>query len=290
MGSAVAGKSPGARRGGRSPSPNSDFHCAADDEHQDEEGPDGGGRDSPGQEVGDPAGLDGSPAPGPVPAGWEQAKGGVKRHRRYGGTSPCGCTEDPQRRTGGEKERRKGQDDGQAREDETDPTDDRPEATPEAPGTVDRQLGRGRAREQIGGRDAVLELVGREPLPFVDAQLPEEGDVGRRAPEPDGSDASPLTDDGGERDVLMDGLGHARDNRMAGPFGDHASTPNIRASPVENTGDWGKDRETTDQSPRQPSPAGHQRARHDGRFPQEGASGPNGGSPVLRRLHSGNAH
>ena len=49
---------------------------------------------------------------------------------------------------------------------------------------------------------AVLEVVRRQPPALVDAEPPEQGDVGRRAAESDAADPPPLTGDGGQPDVL----------------------------------------------------------------------------------------
>jgi hypothetical protein len=111
---------------------------------------------------------------------------------------------------GREEKSRQGQDDDQAGEDEADPSHDCPEATSQAPGAIDRQLRGGRTWKEVGGRYAVLELVGREPFVFIHAQFSEQGDVGSWATEPYGTDAPPLTDDSGERDVLVVEHGHAR--------------------------------------------------------------------------------
>ena len=72
------------------------------------------------------------------------------------------------------------------------------DSPPQAPGAVDGQLGRCRAGEEVRRGDGVLELLRLDPLPFLDAQATEQGDVGGRSPEPDAPETEPLLADGAE--------------------------------------------------------------------------------------------
>ena len=125
----------------------------------------------------------------------------------------------------GQEQRRQGQDDREAGKDEADSTDDGSEAAPETPSAVDRQLGGCGAREEVGSGDAVLELVGSQPLTLLDAELAEQCNVGGWTAKSDGANASPLADDGPERDRLAQGLGHGSGNRMARTVADEDALP-----------------------------------------------------------------
>ena len=110
------------------------------------------------------------PAPGgPGPArqaGRDQPDGGGRAPPP--GTAAPGAgrgAPDPQRRAGGQEQRRQGQDDDQAGHDEAGPADQRAGRAAQPPGAEDGQLGRGRAGQQVGGRDAVLELGRGQPAP-----------------------------------------------------------------------------------------------------------------------------
>jgi hypothetical protein len=108
---------------------------------------------------------------------------------------------------------RKSEDEYHPRGDETNPADDRSGRATEPPGTEDRQLCRCRARQQVRGRDTVLELLGVEPVAAFDAQLAQERDVRRGSSKADAAEAEPPVRDRGERDTLVGRrgsvLGHA---------------------------------------------------------------------------------
>src|SRR6185437_10756596 len=59
-------------------------------------------------------------------------------------------------------------------------------------------------------RDGVLELVGGQPAPVLDAEFVQESDMGRGASETDDPDAAPLPPDDRERHLLFYVLGHSR--------------------------------------------------------------------------------
>ena len=176
--------------------------------HQDQRQPlpDRGGRSRSGQQVGHPARrVRASP-----PARAEQRPARLHGDRRDGGPGAGSGAEHPQRRGTGQEQRRQGQDHDQPGHDERGPADQRAGAAAEPPGAEDRQLGGRRAGEQVAGRDRVLELPCVQPLPAIDAQFPQQLDVGGRAAEADAADPAPLPQHRGQ--------GHPR-RRGAGPGG-----------------------------------------------------------------------
>jgi len=72
------------------------------------------------------------------------------------------------------------------------PSDERTGDASDAPGAEDRELRRRGAGQQIGRGDAVLEVLGGEPLAMLDDQGPEQRDVRGRPAEADHPDATPL--------------------------------------------------------------------------------------------------
>lgn len=90
---------------------------------------------------------------------------------------------------GGQEERCQRDDEDQTRHDERDAADQRADVAAQAPSAVDRQLRRGRPREQVGHDDAVLELLGVQPPAPLDAQIAQHHDVRRRPAEAQAADA-----------------------------------------------------------------------------------------------------
>ena len=146
----------------------------------------------PGEEVEDPPAPGGPGVVRPSPAGRQEDEGGIERDGRNGCAGAGRRTLYPQRGVGGQEQRREGEDDGEPGGNETDTADQPPESSPQAPGAEGGQLGRRRPGQQVGGRDAVLELGGGEPMVVLDAELAKQGDVGRRPTESDDADAPPL--------------------------------------------------------------------------------------------------
>src|ERR1035437_7958518 len=107
--------------------------------------------------------------------------------------------ETPAWRVAGQEDRRQGKDEHEPRNDETKPTQDGAGRPPQPPGTIDRQLRRGWARQKVRGRDGILELFGVYPRSLLDAHATEQGDMGGRSPEPDATQTEPLTRDGDQR-------------------------------------------------------------------------------------------
>ena len=167
------------------------LHEPAADQHEHEPRPDRRRRDAPGEQVDDPP----RHAPRP-PAGLrDEAPAGLHgdgRHRRAGaGARP----EDPPRRRAREEERRQRQDRDQPRQHEREPADQPAEPAANAPGAEDRELRRGRARQQVAGRDRVLELLRGDPAAPLDAETPQQRDMRRRPPEPGDADPPPIAGD-----------------------------------------------------------------------------------------------
>ena len=149
--------------------------------------------------AGNRAGGDGWPATGRAVARRQLAgarlEGGLGSDRWNGRAGAGGCSFYPERRVGGQKQRRQGQDHDEAGHDETDAADYRAGRAGEAPGAEDRELGRCGAGQQVGGGDAVFELVGRQPAALFHAELAQQRDVGGRTAESDASEPGPLASD-----------------------------------------------------------------------------------------------
>ena len=187
-----------------------DFDQATAEEDQHQEGTDGGGRRATSQEVAEPAHLRRGRITRSPPTGGNKAEGGVQRDRGHGCAGAGGRSENPERRMCGQEEGRERQNDHQPRDDEADATDESAHTPAETPGAEDRELGRGGPGQQIGRRNTVLELVRAQPVAFLDAELPQQRNVGRRTAEADETDSTPLAHNGGERNTLFDGIGHGR--------------------------------------------------------------------------------
>ena len=87
-----------------------------------------------------------------------------------------------------QEDRRERQDEREPGNDEAQPAEESADRPPQAPRAVDGQLGRGRAGQEVGGGDGVLELLRLDPLSLLDAHAAEQGDVGRRSAEPDAAE------------------------------------------------------------------------------------------------------
>ena len=191
--------------------PGGQLDHAAAEQDQRQPLPDGGGRDRPGQQVGHPArGVRAAP-----PARAEQRPARLHGDRRDGGPGAGSRAEHPQRRGTGQEQRRQGQDHDQPGHDERRPAGQRAEAAADPPGAEDRQLGGGRAREQVAGRDRVLEFPRVQPFPALDAQFPQQLDVGGRAAEPDAADPAPLPQHRGQGHPRRRGSRTGRDRLRA---------------------------------------------------------------------------
>ncbi|MCU1675399.1 MAG: hypothetical protein JWM93_157, partial [Frankiales bacterium] len=92
------------------------------------------------------------------------------------------------------------EDQDQAGDDEREPADQRAGAAPEPVRAIDRELRRGRPRQQVDRGDRVLEVARGDPSAAVDAEVPEQRDVRRRPAEPDATDAPPFAGDGPQGD------------------------------------------------------------------------------------------
>src|SRR5579862_3734679 len=113
---------------------------------------------------------------------------------------PSTGSEDPTRRRA-EEHRGETDDEDEARDDEGEAADERADPSPQPPGTVDRELRRCRARQQVARSDRVLEVRLRQPATPPYAQVAQQGDVRRRPAEPDAADPPPLAQDGAKRHV-----------------------------------------------------------------------------------------
>ena len=174
---------------------------AAGQQDHDEERTEQGGRSSAGQQVGQPSRPGGPLLTGPFPAGREQADGGLDGHGGHRRSRAGRCAEHPGRQVASQEQGRQAQDDDQARHDETGAAQQCPGQPAQPPGTEDGQLGGGRAGEQVGGGDPVLEFVRRQPGTVIDAELAQQGDVRGRAAKADDPDAGPLARDSDQADL-----------------------------------------------------------------------------------------
>ena len=102
----------------------------------------------------------------------------------------------------GKEDDREGKDEEKPRDDEAEPAEDGTDRSAQPPRTEDRQLSRRWTRQKVGGSDAIFELPGIQPVPFVDTHATEQCDVGGRTAEPNATEAGPFTSDGGQRYVL----------------------------------------------------------------------------------------
>src|SRR6185295_20211612 len=96
-------------------------------------------------------------------AGRGEARGRLEGDRGDGGARPGAGTEHPAGWGGGQEERGEREDEDEPRHDEAQPAGEGSRDPAQAPGAVDRQLGRGRARQEVGGGDRVLELARTQP-------------------------------------------------------------------------------------------------------------------------------
>jgi hypothetical protein len=153
------------------------------------------------------------------PAG-EQVPAPAKRAARtpaaVGGKAPAGLhgdgrdrrsrsgarAEHPARRRSREEERGERQDQDEPGDDEAKTAHERSRPAPEAPGAVDRELGRGGTRQEVARRDRVLEVPRLDPAPPLHAQPTQERDVRGRPTEPGAADPPPLPRDGEEAGPL----------------------------------------------------------------------------------------
>ena len=172
-------------------------HPAAD-QHEHQVGADRGRGGASAQAVDDPADPLRPPGPDPVPTGRDETPGRIERHGGHGGAGAGRRAEDPIGRMAGQEDRRERQDEHESRDDETQPAENGPGRTPQTPGAVDGQLRRCGAGEQIHGGDGLFELLRLDPLSLLDAEATEQGDVGRRSPEPDAPETEPLFRDRAE--------------------------------------------------------------------------------------------
>jgi len=123
------------------------------------------------------------------------AGGGVHGHCGHRRTSTRSGCSDPQRWVTGEKQRGKGQDDDQPRENECKAAHNCAATSANPPGAIDRQLGGRRAREQVAGSNRVFELDRPDPSPALDTKLTQQLDMRGWPAEPDAADPPPLPQD-----------------------------------------------------------------------------------------------
>src|SRR5204863_6349805 len=100
----------------------------------------------------------------------------------------CPRTHDPAGRRAREEERRERDDENQPGEDEAGATDERARTASEPPAAVDRELRRGGAREEVAGRDRVLELPRLQPATPLHAEAAQESAMRGWAAEADADD------------------------------------------------------------------------------------------------------
>ncbi len=129
---------------------------------------------------------------GARPARPGERQAGLHRDRRDARTGARRRAAHPQRRRACEEHGGEREDQDEPRDDEREPADDRAGRAAEPPRAVDRELGRGRAGEEVARGDRVLELDRREPAAPLDAEAAEERDVRRRPAEPDAPDPAPF--------------------------------------------------------------------------------------------------
>ena len=165
---------------------------------------DAGGGHRAGGEIHQPSGSDDGNGAGSSPARRCQADGGAECDHGHSRARTGRHPPNPQRGMVRQEQRRQGEDGDEAGHDEADAADHRSHCASYPPCTEDRQLGRGGAGQEVGGRYSVFEFIGRQPASLVDAQCAEEGDVGGWPAKPDEPDATPLTHDSDERDANRD--------------------------------------------------------------------------------------
>ena len=185
----------GGRRQGRdarAAAPDDDLDEPAPEQQQDEPRADGRRGHHAGADVEEPAQL-GAPAHA-RPARGHEAPAGVHGDGGDGGTRPGAGALDPQRWVAGQEQHREAEDEDEPGDDEGQASDERADAPALPPGAVDRELRRGRPGQEVAGGDRVLEVVGLHPAAALDAQPAEQGDVGRRSPEPEAPDTAPLAE------------------------------------------------------------------------------------------------
>ncbi len=93
----------------------------------------------------------------------------------------------------GKEDSREREDEEKSRNDETDPPEDSAEGSSNSPSTEDGELGRGWSRQEVGGRDPVIEVLGQQPVPFLDTHAAKQCVVSWRTTEADTTKPGPLT-------------------------------------------------------------------------------------------------
>ena len=206
LGGHDGGRTPGPF--GRSGSSGDDLQCATECNHHDQVRADEGSGCRSEGDIGEPPEPRCASSSGPPPATGDQSHGRCECHRRYCGAR-TGCS--PQHHSrwmAGEEHGGEGDDDRQAGTDEGEPTEQRSRDAGDPPGAEDRQLrGRG-AGQQIGCRDAVLEVVSGQPPLLFDAEPTKHGDVRRGTAETQYADPAPLLEDGARSDGRTCGGAH----------------------------------------------------------------------------------
>ena len=170
---------------------------AAGEQHQHQPRPGHRGGDAGGKRIGRDSG-----APGPSRARPDRAadvEPGADGHRgdRGAGTHPG--SPHPARRRAAQEQHRQGEDRDQARQDERAAAKDRAAVATQTPCAVDRQLRRGRPRQDVDRRQRSLEIRIAQPAPSLHAEFAEQAHMDRRPAEADAPDPAPLAHDRAER-------------------------------------------------------------------------------------------
>ena len=164
------------------------FDDATAEQNQHQPRADQRGRRDSGCQVSDPA----RPVGGPAPARRDQPAAGVHGDGRHRGARSGSGAAHPGRRGAGEEQRGQREDDDQAGHDERDSAEQRADPAADLPGAEDRQLGGGRAGQQIARGDGVFELALGQPFPALHTQLAQQRDMRGWPAEADAADPAPL--------------------------------------------------------------------------------------------------
>ena len=182
----------------RRPAPQCKLDQAAADQHEHEVGADersaGRGRD----QIEGPARPAHAVGPHALVARDEQRASGVHGDGRHGRARAGSGAAHPERGRVPEEQHGQQQDGNDGGNDEPEPADDRAERAADAVGAEDRELRRGRPRQETAGRVGVLELLRVHPALALDHQAAQQHDVRRWPAEPGHADAGPFARDRGQ--------------------------------------------------------------------------------------------
>ena len=151
----------------------SDLGESAGEEHEHQVGTHRGRGSTSHQRVDDPPNLLGSLGADAFPTAGNEPPGCVQRHCGHCGASAGRRAENPLRWMAGKEDDGEGEDEEKPRDDEAEPAEDGTDRSAQPPRTEDRQLSRRWTRQKVGGSDAIFELLGIQPVPFVDTHATE---------------------------------------------------------------------------------------------------------------------